>query len=212
MKRLRKNTGAKIRYYHCGEYGPKFGRPHYHAILFGFDFPDRQYLMTKNGHRLYTSEMLDCAWQSRGFSTVGNVTFESAAYVARYIMKKVTGDQASDHYWKVDELTGEAVPVQPEYTTMSRRPGIASAWLQQFSTDVYPSDEIVIRGRKMRPPRFYDSQFEIEDPAAMEEIKLKRKRKALKHADNNTPERLAVRERVKRAQIQQLKRGYENEA
>ena len=105
MKRLRKKYGAGIRFYHCGEYGELNKRPHYHACIFGFDFPDKRlWKVTNSGHRLYISESLDELWPF-GFCTIGNVTFESAAYVARYIMKKVNGDAAADHYEWIDEDT-----------------------------------------------------------------------------------------------------------
>jgi len=211
MKRLRARTGVRIRFFHCGEYGPKFGRPHYHACLFGYDFPDRVYFKTVNKSRLYTSELLSSLWPV-GFSTVGDVTFESAAYVARYIMKKVTGAKAEDHYWKIDEMTGEVSEVRPEYTTMSRRPGLASEWYEQFHDDVYPDDFVVLRGNTYRPPKFYDRRFEIADPDQYAALKERRQESMRKHHANNTPERLAVREKVKRAQIAQLKRGYEDEA
>jgi hypothetical protein len=122
MKRLRKRTGKKIRFYHCGEYGELHKRPHYHACLFGYDFPDKRLWRVVNGQRLYTSYFLQELWPY-GFSTIGTVTFESAAYVARYIMKKVSGKNADDYYQWFDDETGEIFDRHPEYTTMSRRPG-----------------------------------------------------------------------------------------
>ena len=120
MKRLRKRFGEGVRYYHCGEYGEKYMRPHYHACLFNFDFPDKKIWKENNGNRLYISESLSELWPF-GFVTIGDVTFESAAYVARYIMKKVNGDLAESHYERVDWDTGEVYHLKPEYTTMSRR-------------------------------------------------------------------------------------------
>lgn len=90
MKRLRfEFSNVKIRFYHCGEYGEKFGRPHYHALLFGIDFEaDRTlYSQSKQGSKLYVSDTLNKLW-NKGFATIGNITFESAAYVARYVVKK----------------------------------------------------------------------------------------------------------------------------
>lgn len=88
MKKLRaRNTGHKIRFFHCGEYGEKLSRPHYHAILFNYDFPDKKVFSEKNGNTIYTSELLEDIW-GKGFCTIGDVTFQSAAYVARYVMKK----------------------------------------------------------------------------------------------------------------------------
>ena len=121
MKRLRKRFGSGIRFYHCGEYGTLLGRPHYHACIFNFDFPDKKLFTIRDGINLYTSQALDELWPY-GFSTIGSVTFESAAYTARYIMKKINGDAAKDHYEYVNPSTGEISLRKPEYTTMSRLP------------------------------------------------------------------------------------------
>lgn len=205
MKRLRKKFGEGIRFYHCGEYGENFGRPHYHACLFNFDFPNKTLWKENNGQLLYRSKDLEKLW-TFGYSSIGSVTFESAAYVARYIMKKINGDQAESHYIWIDPETGEIHKRKPEYTTMSRRPGIAKDWFKKFSSDVYPDDFIVMRGKKMRPPKFYDSQFEILSPGEYEKIKNTRKRNSLKHVDNNTPERLHVREVVQKSRLNLLPR------
>jgi len=201
MKRLRKYIAPKrVRFFHCGEYGDKGGRPHYHACLFGYDFPDKEFYSERDGCRLYISPLLQELWPF-GYSTVGAVTFESAAYVARYIMKKINGDPAKAHY------AGRS----PEYTTMSRRPGVGKGWYTEFREDVFPCDNVVLRGKVMRPPKFYDRCFEVDSPDEFVKIKSKRKAKALECADDNTPERLKVKEVCKRSQCSQLKRGIENE-
>lgn len=207
MKRLRKHfTHTKIRFFHCGEYGEKYGRPHYHAILFGLDFDDKELINVLNGHRLYRSPTLEKLWPF-GYSSIGNVTFESAAYVARYIMKKVTGEHAENHYQYVDQDTGELLEQIPEYTTMSRRPGIASGWFDTYADDVYPSDFVTVRGKKMRPPKFYDKLMEQTRPYEMEDIKADRMAAANVHNENTTPERLAVREKVQKLKLTKLPRN-----
>lgn len=210
MKRLRFRFGKRIRYYHCGEYGEKYGRPHYHACIFGFDFPDKVFWKRVDGSSLFISKELDDLWPY-GFATIGDVSFKSAAYVARYIMKKVNGDLADSHYETVDEITGEVYFRAPEYTTMSRRPGIASDWFRKYSSDVYPDDFVVMNDTKIRPPRYYDFQYESLSPVDFARIKCARIRAAKKYVDNNTPERLNVRERVKHAQISFLKRSLDRE-
>lgn len=210
MKRLRKKYGQNIRFYHCGEYGEKYKRPHYHACLFNFDFPDKRLFKELNGNKLYTSNSLQELWPF-GYSTIGDVTFQSAAYVARYIMKKITGEEAALHYERVHPETGEIFQVKPEYTTMSRRPGIGSGWFERYRTDVYPDDFVVINGVKMRPPKFYDSQYEALDEMSFKRIKRKRKTTAKKHADNNTPDRLAVRKQVQEARLRLLPRNLDGE-
>lgn len=214
MKRLRKYVsshypGRTIRYFHCGEYGARYGRPHYHALLFGWDFPDRVFLRhTGAGSRLDRSRILETLWPF-GYSSVGDVTFDSAAYVARYITKKVTGERAEEHYRWVDPETGEIFNRRPEYTTMSRRPGIAAEWYRRYKHEVYPRDEVIVKGRAMRPPKYYDSLFEVEFPEDAARVKAARKKAAAKYKANNTPDRLAVREKVKKAQISRLVRTLE---
>lgn len=167
MKRFREKCG-KLRFFHCGEYGSKGGRPHHHAIIFGYRFPDlRLVLRTGSGSNVYRSKMLEDLWEF-GFSSVGDVTFESCAYVARYIMKKQLGPNA-DYKGKY-----------PEYLTMSRRPGIGKTFFDKYEEDIYSDDSIVIRnGIHCRPPRFYDDLFSSNHgEEALIKIKNKRKEKA----------------------------------
>jgi len=212
LKRLRKKFGNGIRYFQCGEYGDKFARPHHHICLFGFDFTDKTFWKDSNGVALYRSKTLEKLWKF-GYSSIGDVNFESAAYVARYVTKKVNGKLAEKHYEVINKETGEVTQRKPEYITMSRRPGIAKNWYSKFKGDVFPSDFIVIRnGIKSKPPRYYDSLYDIEYPEKFKKIKLKRQALAHKHQENSTDERLKVREFIKTSQAKQLKRSYENES
>lgn len=215
MKRFRKKVSSKgfiekygfyckkVRFFHCGEYGEKRGRPHYHACIFNFDFPDRKYHSRRKGINLFTSEILEELWPF-GFSSVGDVTFESAAYVARYVVKKINGKQKDAHYRNMsvcDKSTGELLAKKSEYTTMSRRPGIGSDFCKNHIKDIYPSDSLVIRGREMRPPKFYDAIYEQDNLEKMEIIKQKRVDKMVTLREDNTPERLEVREKVELAKL-----------
>lgn len=247
IRSLRKrNKGKRIRYFHCGEYGTAcgncgeqekkcrcgnyieaIGRPHYHAILFGYDFNDKELYSEKNGYSLYVSPYLSSIWQ-RGLATIGSVTFDSCAYVARYVMKKIYANQADkddyhdgyskryfDRYNRVDPETGEIFMVSPEYITMSRRPGIARDWYERYKDEVYPSDFLVHEGRKLKPPRYYDNLFHAEtmeyDSMGNEKSefsKTKRSRVAVAKtlAEDNTQDRLNTKERVKLAAIKTLSR------
>lgn len=200
----------QIRYYMCGEYGDLTNRPHYHAILFNHEFSDKYHFKnSKTGFPVYRSPSLEKLWDY-GMSEIGSVTFESAAYVARYIMKKVTGDAADFHYEYLNPDTGEISWRIPEYTTMSRRPGIAKEWYDKFYKDVYPGDFIVItRGDKVvkvKPPKYYDTQYELLYPEEYALLRLQRKKNAAKFTDNNTPDRLAVREIVQSKRLELLPR------
>lgn len=207
MKRLRSNHRDKrIRFFHCGEYGEENWRPHYHAILFGIDFEDKVPWKEINGNIVYTSKELEDTW-SLGFCSLGAANFSSAAYVARYIMKKVNGAAAASHYEYVQPLTGEIICLKPEYVTMSRRPGIGKTWYQKYSeSDIHNKDYVVVNGKKMKPPKYYDRILEEENARQIMIIKGIRKREARKHEDNNTPDRLKVREQVQLARLNQLPR------
>lgn len=201
FKKLRKRYASiRIRYFACGEYGEGLKRPHYHALLFGFDFPDRVFGKMSGEFRLYTSEILSELW-GNGLAWVGDVTFESAAYVARYVLKKQTGKGSEVHYERpADEESGEIVKLVPEFIVMSRRPGIASEWFDKFGKEVYGEgvDFVVVRGIKMRPPKFYDGRLEVVSPALFHDVKVARKRAADAPAVvwNNSDRRLSDREIV----------------
>lgn len=209
MKRLRfKYKSNNIRYFHCGEYGETYKRPHYHAIIFGLDFQDKEIFSQQNGVNLYTSPSLQKLWPF-GFSTIGNVTFESAAYVARYVMKKINGDLAAKHYESIIPETGEIIDRLPEYITMSLKPAVGKGWFEKFHSDVFPSDEIILRGKKLKPPKYYDKLYDIVQPQNMIKIKGNRIKEGKKHKDDQTPERLAVKKICKQAQINSLIRTLE---
>ncbi|WNK15076.1 MAG: replication initiator protein [Microvirus sp.] len=192
MKRLRKAMG-RTRFFMCGEYGPELGRPHFHAILFGINFADRKpWKKTDSGGLLYRSSLLEKLWPF-GFSTIGAVTFESAAYVAGYCSKKITGDLADVHYKRLDPDTGELVQLEPEFGHMSLKPGIGAGWIDKWSADVYPRDQVIVRGRPAKPPRFYDKR---QDEETMEAVKFARATRGRERYADNTPERLLVREQV----------------
>lgn len=190
-KRLRKKHGSGIRYFYCGEYGDRSGRPHYHAIVFNMVFSDQKLWRMSRDNPVYRSDTLEKLWPY-GFSSIGSVTMQSAAYVARYIMKKRTGDGAEDYYDYVD-TDGVIHRRLPEFVRMSRRPGIGQGWIEKYQSDVYPHDFVVVEGSKFRPPRYYDEQLTEEELAR---LKKKRIDNAEKHAENNTPERRRVRERL----------------
>ena len=208
IKRLRKRyPGRKIRYYMAGEYGENFGRPHFHACLFGIDFDDKKlWKRTSANSMLYTSRDLEILWPF-GYSSVGDVTFESAAYVARYIMKKVTGKNAKEHYTEIDPESGEITTRKPEFTKMSLKPGIGYEWYKQYTSDVYPHDYVIVRGKKVKPPKYYDKKYKIDQPYEFDELLYIREKSAKLHFEDNTPERLLVKEQVAKAKLQKLKRN-----
>lgn len=210
MKRLRERTGkyssngdVGIRYMMCGEYGSENHRPHYHAILFNYDLPDKKHWkVTDAGEKLYRSELLESTW-GLGYCSVGSVTFESAAYVARYCLKKVTGPDASRKYEVIDESTGEVLGERlTEYAAMSRRPGLGKRWIERYGRQTLRRDVVVMRGVEMRPPQYYDQHLEGLYPDDVKKNRTKRARNVDRL--NGTLSRLRVRETVKKSQLSRL--------
>lgn len=197
MRRFRKRVRVPLRFYMCGEYGSENYRPHYHACIFGFNFADRELFSRRDGIRLFTSKLLDELWPF-GFCSIGEVTFESAAYVARYCVAKRTGDARVVRAWydAMARAAGVSGPLEPEFNGMSLKPGIGAKWLEKWETDVYPHDYVVINGRKVKPPKYYDKIFSGKDPDRFEDIKFQRECLGRSRADDNTDARLAVRAQV----------------
>ncbi len=186
MKRLRKkyvpknpNPNQTIRFYQCGEYGEQTFRPHYHACMFNYRPTDGILFSENNDIKLYTSETLSKIW-GLGHVTFGDVTFESAAYCARYTTSKITGDPAQKHYEYIDPETGEISDRLPEYCNPSRRPGIGLPWLKIYGSDTYSKDEVILRSKAMKPPRAYDKHFEHVNPELWLKTKSKRRKSAYK--------------------------------
>lgn len=203
-KHIYKETGRLIKHYSAGEYGDGTGKrainPHYHACLFGYDFPDKKFHKTaESGEKLYTSAILEKIW-GYGYAPIGDVTFESAAYCARYTLKKVYGDDADKHY------NGRL----PERSWSSN--GLGLEWFHQWYQDVYPSDQLVIDGRIMMPPPYYDKLLEKYHPALWRTVQNNRAGKINKKNINVALERflengkmktMNVSDVVRRAQIRQ---------
>jgi hypothetical protein len=196
MKRLREKTDFPIRYFAVGEYGEKFTRPHYHIILFGYDFADKKYWSGSGISTQYRSEFLESVWTS-GFSTVGTVTTASAQYVSQYCVKIITGKAAKEHY------NGK----RPEFAVMSRRPGLGKAWLDKYGLAACKRDFVVVAGGAIVPvPRYY---MEAQD----ERIKARAKAKRLKkvNKDEQTGTRLIAKAACAEDKMTKRKRSYEND-
>lgn len=168
-------------------------------------FPDRQPYSSNGESIRYTSPELEKIWKY-GFVDVGEVNFQSAAYTARYIMKKITGEPAKDHYRSIDHETGEDRPIQPEYCSMSN--GIGLRWYEKYKKDCFPSDEVPVPGHGIikKVPRYYENRLKEENEQLLEEVKKIRQEFRKTHAEEFEPERLMAKYKVKKAQIGQLKR------
>lgn len=195
LKRFRKEFGAGIRFYACGEYGTKTFRPHYHVLLFGHKFDDLIPIRFERGNWYYDSPSLRASWK-QGHVLVGDLTWESCAYVARYVMKK-----AMD----IDSAFYANFNLEPEFVRMSRRPGIGRQFYEDHKTELYAYGEVNITtpkgGRKLRPSSYYDKLYDLEYPDDLKLIKAKRRdsailslEKQLDRTDLCKDEYLAVKE------------------
>lgn len=139
FKRLRKRFSDKeIRYYAAGEYGSNTFRPHYHAVVFGLgleDFPDRT-LRGKNelGQCHFSSDLLADIWNA-GFCLLAAVSWQTCAYVARYVQKKVF------HGYSITDALG----CDPEFSLSSRRPGLGKFYLDDHP-ELFDTSKIYVSG------------------------------------------------------------------
>ena len=195
-KRLRKKYGKKIKYFAAGEYGERTARPHYHAIVFGmrFDDLDIKIVETKGfPEAIIHSPSLEKLW-GLGHCSVGEVSFESAAYVARYCLKKIYGDvkKVREHY------KGR----EPEFVRMSK--GIASEWYEKNKSDVFPLDRVFARGKPCKPPRYFDKKLELENPELLARIKELRRAQS----KEDSVERLNAKNEACRLKMAKKRRGF----
>lgn len=207
-----RNRGYKFKCYAAGEYGDRFGRPHFHACMFNLDFPDRRFKYTTDtGYEVHSSQILTDIW-GKGFADVSDLSYDNAAYTARYTLKKIYGEAATDHYRRWDAY-GNQYWIEPEFSIMSRGGrtgrGIGYDFYQQYGDRIRFYDSVAIDGHEFPVPRYYDKLTEQEYPAEYERIKERR----LLNLDPDNPDqtfarrmaRLALREK----QITRLYRPLE---
>lgn len=158
LKRLRKHfespdPESRIRFFACCEYGEKSKRPHIHLILFNCDFPDKKFKERSGKFGYYISDTLADLWPF-GYHLICDVSYETCAYVARYVTKKAKGLDADEY---------RSHSMEPEYAQMSRRPGIGKHWFDDHGEDAYNTYIINLLGKKYVPPRYFDSLYELLD-------------------------------------------------
>lgn len=199
-----------IRFYACGEYGSLNNRPHYHIILFNMPVLNDLILYKKNfaGDCLYNSEFIDKIWD-KGYTVIGSVSFDTCAYVARYMMKKLKGKD-KDQY----DIFG----LSPEFSRCSRRPGIARSYYESEMGKIYQFDEICItdgrgKAKRVRPPQYFDRLYDVDNPDDLKVIKKKRQRsaeeatkKVLQSTSLSSDDYLALKEGNKIASLKKLTR------
>lgn len=195
----------ELRYFYSGEYGDekRTFRPHYHIALFNLEISDKRYWKTehKNNNHYYTSPKLEEIW-GKGRIVIGDLTYESAAYIARYTLKKKFGKQADSRYRRYHIPSGQIVQLKPEYSIPSRRPGIGYGWFEKYWRDLYPSDTCVMNGFVSKPPEYYDKLLAKKDPDMYKRVKDKRKLEVSKIVDTSfrrlQAKQIAMQQRMSR--------------
>lgn len=179
----------KIKYFRVGEYGDLRGRPHYHAIVYGpfgvsTPDPDRNAEEpARSGEPQYSHSDIAAVWP-HGLHRFSEVTFESAAYVARYHLKKILGANASSHY-------GMRIP---EFQSCSN--GLGKQHVDAWLSDIYPGDQVVLPGRgAFLPPPYYDRLLEKTDPVLFQKVKEARREAHEKMTTSDMYEHVLERQR-----------------
>lgn len=189
IKRLRKSIEPiKIKYFSCGEYGDKGLRPHYHIIIFGYDFDDMQYVR-KSGSDIpiYESKELSKLWP-HGIAIRQEANINTIRYSAKYSTK-------------LKENLPEHLKKYPEFNTMSNDLGIAEA--QKKMETYLETDEIYINGFSYRIPdillkKYAEQKFGYDK----ENAKLwKDAYKSNREYKRKTPEELKTKQRLAKKKI-----------
>jgi len=184
MKRLRRkvpgvsvcpNGSRSVRFFAAGEYGERYRRPHWHAILFNVGFADSVSYCNDTAR----SALCESLW-GRGNVVLGRVTASSAAYVAGYTLSKRYGRSSEEHYEDVVDLaTGEVSKRRPEFCQMSRDPGIGAWWYERYARDLFPKDHAVVDGAAWKVPSYYWRKFQDGGLASdVEAVALARRKRA----------------------------------
>lgn len=151
---------AGVRFFSAGEYGDAFGRPHWHCLVFNAPLPDANiFAHNKLGDPLYHSALIEKAWKY-GFAVLGKITWQSASYTARYVMKKRKGKEKSYY---------DAAGIEPEFTRMSRNPGIGKEFIDANIEYLESHSGIAIpgsSGRLLNGGRYMRSRLSDHDPIA----------------------------------------------
>lgn len=216
--RVFREFGKEVRFFLCGEYGDaedgQIPRPHYHVLLFGFEFFDKKYKgLSKSGEPVFISKYLDEIW-GKGYTWIGELNWQTCAYTARYVMKKQKGKEAGAYYQKKG--------IVPEFVRMSLKPGIGAEYYNLHKDEIYKNDEIVVPNGDVvitsKPPPYFDSLLERENPELLARIKSARKlfneesnqiEVELAQTDLDAAGYFELKERQAEQKAKQLKRSYQ---
>lgn len=172
IRRFRSVYRKPFKYFLVGEYGENFDRPHYHALIFGYDFGLTNYncqndkRQTSNLTQLHNTNALDCPELTQlwglGYTSVGELTFDSAAYCAQYAMKKINGPNAHSHY------QGR----HPEFMRTSQN-AIGKQYAHAFAKEIILNNNVLSNGVEQPIPNYYLKQYEKQNHD-LTQLKIKR--------------------------------------
>lgn len=217
MKRLRKFYNKdKIGYMVCGEYGHKDGRAHWHAILFGFDFPDKELVYIKDGYRHFTSPSLVRLWSDYnkstgefspiGFIDLANVDNDCCNYVSQYVLKKLPVGEKGEIYDTFVDKDGNVNFIHSNkgdrvapFVRTSRNPAIGLNWYKKDGSKSVRNGYVTLLDRKrnltkrIKTPEYYNKKFEEVNPDEFKIIKECKEEKMKKFYANRPLDREKLR-------------------
>lgn len=193
MKRLRRVV-RYVRFFVSGEYGKENGRPHWHALLFGVGFADGVPLgRSPSGESLFSSDTLSKLW-GLGLCSYGSVTFASACYVAKYVLKEM--EDGSSYVGDVGV-----------FARMSRRPAVGREWLERYGlSDVLPDGRVVVNGVKAVAPKYYRRYLKARYPLTFRTLSIAEEQERSARPRDDSPERLEAKALVMDARSRMSKR------
>lgn len=199
MKRLRKKTGEKIQFLMCGEYGSLEGRSHFHCILFGYDFPDKQLVYISKGYPHYSSQLLNECWsvydkvnkiyQPIGFTDLAPVDLDCCNYVSGYVLKKLPNVLQNPEVIQGIELVDRCPPM----IRSSRKPALGLNWYKQYGKNAcekgfqYVHNEKKGISYKVKTPNYYMKKFELDEPEIYAKVKEEREKKFIEMMKQKPP-------------------------
>lgn len=148
LQRMRDHYG-KVRYFACGEYGGQTHRPHYHMLLFGYDFSGGPYVAQKTETR-YTNLEVEKLWE-HGEIDICRLTPETCFYTAGYCLKK----------------SGQ----KDTFSMQSRYPPIGKRWVEEHWDSMRRLGHVTINGQINPIPKVYHRWMEQE----LEPTRLKKR-------------------------------------
>lgn len=164
-----------IRFMGCAEYGDQGLRPHMHIILFNCKLPLESFYKPRilNDNTYYQNHIIEACWK-KGLSNISEATWNTIAYTARYITKKIKGKDAQAIY--------DSLGVEAEFLRTSRMPGIGKPYYDKHWEKIYKYDQIQVHNLNgtitCQPPKYFDELYKKDHPKEFRKIQEKRERRA----------------------------------